>query len=70
MGHGTWDGRTGQDGTVQDMFPIFYVRDIFGTIYKSCDIFLICIKCFKSLLNELNKLKPLTSYYNKCKKKY
>ena len=50
------------------MFPIFYVRDIFGTIYKSRDIFLICIKCFKSLLNELNKLKPLTSYYNKCKK--
>ncbi len=28
MGHGT-----GRDGTVQDMFPIFYVRDIFGTFF-------------------------------------
>ena len=28
MGHGT-----GRDGTVQDMFPIFYVWDIFGTFF-------------------------------------
>ena len=28
MGHGM-----GRDGTVQDMFPIFYVRDIFGTFF-------------------------------------
>jgi hypothetical protein len=40
------DRDMGRDNIVQDMFPIFYVRDIFGTIfiYKSRDFFFINIK--------------------------
>ena len=49
MGQGQGHG-TVRDGTVRDMFPIFYVRDIFGTIYKSGDHFLIYLVYVLNLL--------------------
>ena len=49
QGHGTvWDR------TVQDMFYTFYVQNIFGTIYRSCNHFFYMNKvALISLLNEL-----------------